>query len=70
MITKNELRHKLRAQFGVYINSEEYEIAFEQTLILLDRIQIENDQDIFQLFIHHIISHIIDRIKVLEDNIT
>lgn len=66
MISKEKLRLMLQSQFGIYLNLEKYENAFDRSLSILDTIEVESNTDVFYLFIHKLILDLLERVEKVE----
>lgn len=66
MISKDQLKLMLQTQFGIYLNLDKYEDAFDRSLSILDTIEVESNTDVFYLFIHKIVLDLLERMDKLE----
>ncbi|MCY3410847.1 MAG: hypothetical protein INQ03_04330 [Candidatus Heimdallarchaeota archaeon] len=69
MISKEEFIQRLRTQFGVFLNHDEYEKAYERSLVILDEIEPDSNADMFYLFIHALLLDVLKRLDTLEQMI-
>lgn len=66
MISKDQLKLMLQTQFGIYLNLDKYEDAFDRSLSILDTIEVESNTDVFYLFIHKLVLDLLERMDKLE----
>ena len=70
MINKEELLSILQTQFGIYLNLEKHKAAFQNSLDILAKTELDSNSDVFYTFLHSLILDILHRMDLLERSVT